>query len=501
VRKEVFRADSVTYARSGVNILDNFNLHVFEGEAVGLFFADNHGKDEFVRLAVENSAIDYGRVFFMDRQVNSYSAGNVRGNVRGGAGRGAAYPRVGYVSGAGGLIGDMTVAENVFVMRRGFRKYIINRAVLAAQFAIVADEYGIDIDGGAYARDLSRADAYIIQTLKAVLAGSALVIIRNAGIEYGDAELTRFQQQVRRFAERGASFIYISGDIGVLAGVCDRIAIAEGGRVVRVVGRSEYTDKKLSKYHFYPDRLSLSPDVGNVSILRFDRVSEGSLSGMDFSVSEGESVLLWDRTDRIRGDMRRILGKGARPEHGEVRVNGVPLQRAAGARISYIRETPTRSMVFSEMSCLDNLCMRAAERVPSLWLGSAHREVIRREYSQYTGGDIDAPTPVGLPAESLYNLVYLREHIYNPQILVIERPFVETDVGLRLHIMSLIAMFKQRGTAVLIIDSSTKDSEAVAGRMLIVGGGCIAGEKKLGEGGLGGKESSRGSGGAKEEIL
>jgi ABC-type sugar transport system ATPase subunit len=134
-------------------------------------------------------------------------------------------------------------------------------------------------------------------------------------------------------------------------------------------------------------------------------------------------------------------------------------------------------MVFSEMTYLDNLCIRTAERVPSLWLGSAKRKLIREEYRSLIGDSIDADSPVDMPAASLYDLVYLREYIYDPQILVIERPFIETDIRLRLHIMSLIAMFKNRGTTILVIDSSMTDSEAVSDRILIVGGGRVKGEK------------------------
>jgi ABC-type uncharacterized transport system ATPase subunit len=134
-------------------------------------------------------------------------------------------------------------------------------------------------------------------------------------------------------------------------------------------------------------------------------------------------------------------------------------------------------MVFSEMTYLDNLCIRTAERVPTLWLGSAQRRIIREEYRARIGNCIDADAPVDMPAKSLYDLVYLREYIYNPQILVIERPFIETDIGLRLHIMSLIAMFKTRGATILIIDNSMAGSEAVSDRILIVGGGGIEGEK------------------------
>jgi ribose transport system ATP-binding protein len=376
----------------------------------------------------------------------------------------------------------MTVAENVFVMRKGFKKYVISKPVLISQFAALAAEYGVDVDGGVYVRDLSLADRYIIQALKAATSGCALVIIRNTGLQYGGAELTLFQQQVRRFAERGVSFIYISGDINVLTGACDRIAVAEGGRVIRVVDRSEFTSKKLSRYHYLPDSLLPSPGTDLVSVLRFDKVRAGMISMLDFSVSKWECVLLWDRTDRIRYEMRRLLTREIRPASGEIRILGSPFTRArVNVRISYIREAPTRSMIFSEMNYLDNLCIRAAERIPSLWLKNSGRKIIRDEYRGLVGDDIDADSPAELSAESLYSLVYLREYIYNPQLLVIERPFLETDIRIRMHIISLIAKFKARGAAVLIIDSSMTGSDAFSDRMLIVGtGGRITGERKFG---------------------
>jgi ribose transport system ATP-binding protein len=150
-----------------------------------------------------------------------------------------------------------------------------------------------------------------------------------------------------------------------------------------------------------------------------------------------------------------------------------------GSKISFISESPTRSMIFDEMSCMDNLCLRVAERAPSLWLGSASRRIIRDEYRGMVGDDIDADSPVGLPADSLYRLVYLREYIYNPLLLVIEKPFLETNIRLRLLIISLMSMFRSRGTSILILDSSTSDSGLVADRTLSVTGGKVTGERLL----------------------
>jgi ribose transport system ATP-binding protein len=451
-----------------MNLLDRFSIHVCEGEIFGLFFSDNNGKDEFVKLAINNHPIEYGKVYFTNEQVNSYRQGRPS----------PPNPRIGYVSRAVGLIDDMSVSENVFLMRRGFRKYIIDRAVLKAQFDSLAAEYGIDIDGDACVRDLSFSERYIIQTLKSVVAGSALIIVRNVGMEHGSLELHAFQRQVRRFAESGISFIYISSDIRVLTGVCGRVAVTEGGRVVTLAESREYSTKKLGRYHFYPDGMFESSTMDAVSLLRFDKVSGGGLNEMDFSVASGESVLLWDRSDSALTDVLAMLSRSVRPVSGTIRFMGGLLPGPGkGSRVSFIAESPTRRMIFDEMSYMDNLCLRAAERVPSLWLGSASRRIIWDEYRAMIGDDINADSPAGLPAESLYRLVYLREFIYKPLLLVIEKPFQETDARLRRLIMSLMSLFRNRGTSILILDSSTSYSSIVANRTLAVVGGKVTGER------------------------
>jgi ribose transport system ATP-binding protein len=474
MRKEVFRADNVTFRRGGVSLLDHFNAHVFEGEIFGLFFSDNNGKDEFIKLILENHPIDYGKIYFMDEQVNSYSWG--RSSL-------TANKRIGYMSRETSLIDEMSVAENVFLMRRGFRKYIIHGSLLEAQFAALAAEYDIDIARDAYVRDLSRDERYIVQALKSVVAGSALIIIRNVGLEYGSSELLSFQQQVKKFAWNGVSFIYISGDIRVLTDVCDRVAVTEGGRVVTSAAKHEYFKKKLNGHLFYTDSVFSPVPIDKVSLLRFDNVRGGNLNGLDFSVASGESVLLWDRSDNALEDILAMLSKLVKPASGEIRIMGSPLPSPDdGSRISFIEESPTRSMIFDKMSCMDNLCLRAAERVPLLWLGSSSRRIIMDEYRGMIGDDIDADSPSGLSAESLYRLVYLREYIYNPQLLVVVKPFLETDIKLRLLIISLIAMFRSRGTSILVLDSSMSDSGVIVDRTLSVMSGRVTGER-AGQGG------------------
>ncbi|MDR1795905.1 MAG: hypothetical protein LBR44_00430 [Clostridiales Family XIII bacterium] len=450
--------NNVIQRRGGVNLLDHFDLHVFEGEVLGLFFTDNHGKEDLIRLLLRNTPIDYGSVRLRGAVVNSY---RLPGESAGAG--------VSLVSRDELLIDEMTVAENVFVMRRGFRKYIIDASLLRAQFGRFAAEFGATVDGGMPARDLPFVDRLIVQMLKAVAQGSRLIIVKDTGFSPGSAEQIKLRQHVRRFADSGISFLYISGDTAELLDVCDRIAVAERGRVMSAVRKEAFGERDFGKYYFKPDQAPFASPGGHAgAALEFSGVCAGSLRDMSFSVAEGEGVLLWDRSDSAIEKIVRLLSGMEKPASGRILVGGAPLFRWTGARarVSIIRGTPMREMVFEDMSYLENLCFRAADRLPSLWRKGAFRRLVREEYAALVGGDIDLLPPLRLSDESLYSLVYLREHLYRPRLLVLVRPFLNTDIRLKMHILSLVRMIRDTGAALLILDSSVSDSSAIADRIL-----------------------------------
>jgi len=466
MRKEVFRSDNVVYRSEGVKLLDNFSMHIFEGEVFGLFFTDNRGKNELIRLAMEGGVLDYGSLSFCDEKVNSFLT-PAPSRMAG----------VSLVSRDELLLDEMTVAENVFVMRKKFRKYVIDSGVIRSQFERLAAEYGVDIDGGALVRDLPAADRYIVRLLKAVVEGSFMIIVKDIGLSPNGLDIKRFHHFIRRFAGSGLAFLYVSGDPGELLGISDRIGVAERGRIVSTVRRENFGETRFVKYYFHPAQAAQEQKFSETrhhTVLDFDAALPAGAGPVKLDVFEGECVLLWDRSDMMIEQIARVLNGEIKPASGRVLIEGRELASFKGlAPISIIRETPSRHGVFSDMSYLDNLCMKASNRIPSLWRKNSIKQNIRSEYHMLAGDDIDALAPLALSPESMYNLVYLREHIFRPKLLVLVRPFLDTDVRLKLHILSLIELLRKGGASLLILDSSVSDSSAIADRTLTINDGWI----------------------------
>ncbi|HBM74922.1 MAG TPA: sugar ABC transporter ATP-binding protein, partial [Clostridiaceae bacterium] len=122
MREEIFRLERVTQIVGGVTLLDDLNLHIFKGEIMGLVCINAHGKEALVKLLCQNVPIHYGRVYFQETLVNNYEHSSMSMN------------KVSVIEKQSSLVEDLTVSDNIFIMRRGFKKYLINRKILNEQF-------------------------------------------------------------------------------------------------------------------------------------------------------------------------------------------------------------------------------------------------------------------------------------------------------------------------------------------------------------------------------
>lgn len=119
MREEVLRMDHVTRVVDGSACLTDLSLHLFCGEILGLLCMSDHGEDELVELVQKNLPLHYGFVYFDEQLVNSYRKSPMTRN------------RAAVIERRGRLVGGLSVMDNLFVLRRGFKKYLISRPDIA----------------------------------------------------------------------------------------------------------------------------------------------------------------------------------------------------------------------------------------------------------------------------------------------------------------------------------------------------------------------------------
>ena len=200
MREEILRIENVIRIINGITYLDNIQLHVFQGEILGLIPLDNHGREELVELIVQNVPIHFGRAYFAGELVNYYEHSSLARNP------------VYVIEKESKLVGDLKVADNIAVLSSTYRRFIIRKRALLAETNQIFQDLGIAIDIDRYASELSFFETAVVELIRAVLNGAQLIITDDLASLLNADELTAFQRLIKHYAHKGISFLYIASN-------------------------------------------------------------------------------------------------------------------------------------------------------------------------------------------------------------------------------------------------------------------------------------------------
>ena len=461
MRREILRFENVITEDPVMTDLDNFNMHVFSGEIMGLIGLNDVGIAKLTELICENQPIKFGRIYFAEKLVNSYSYSDRTAN------------RVYVIGQASRLIPDLTVTDNVFVLRKGFGKFIVEPDVLARQLDILMKELGIYIDPYKYCSELSEYERCLAEMLKAIVQGVKLMIMEDIGNILSASDLEKMKKIMTQLIRKDYSVLYIGRHHEELFTFCTRVIFMKDGQAVKLFENSELTDEKAKQYTIsFEDPAAGKLGEGRQASIHFENIHTDSVNELSFSMNSGECVVLFDNTSRIPFDFIDSFRDSGTGISGRIESAGFScsmrdINRYIGHEIAVINENPTETMLFYDMSFIDNLCFLLDRKVNISNISSRLKKSIQKEYEPAIGKSIYTYDINSLGKESLYDLVYYRVHLLNPYIVFIIQPFANADMYLRRHITHLIRVLKRRGIAVVILAVSISDSLFSSDRLIM----------------------------------
>lgn len=198
MRQEVFRMERVTYLDKGSKQLEDFNLQIYRGEIMGMVPIRAHGLQAFLQLMQTNMPLYDGHIYYCGERVNSWKS--TRRSVN----------RIGVIDAHSRLVEHMTVSDNIFVLRQGFRQNLIKNRLLQRQLAPFMEDIGVHILADAYVDRLSAFERVTVELLRAVVAGYRLIVLHEIGTVINGSELGKLYEIMHHYAGRGFSFLYIS---------------------------------------------------------------------------------------------------------------------------------------------------------------------------------------------------------------------------------------------------------------------------------------------------
>jgi len=457
LKREVVRIEHAVTKRQGMRYLNNLILSIAEGEVVGMVTINQHGLEDLIELLRWNIPLEHGK-FFFDEQLTSDSVMEWKMDNK-----------VTIIDYHSRMIPGMTVADHLFTLRKGFKKFVVRKSVLEGQSEHILKQHGIRIRATQMTESLSILERCQIELVRATMSGVKLIILRELGKVMGEDDLVRFFELVESYAKKGIAFLYISSYPDEAFRLCSRLTIYDYGQVVKILYQNEICDENLS-FFLKEAYLEKSNHRKNVElILEMNKIHCGNIVDFSCKIFRGECLTILDRYNSMLPEIAGFFMQEKKPSKGQFIFAG----ENYSDRVLFIPENATEHLLFHSQSYMYNLCFLLDKKIGRSVVPNKMMKSLQKEWAKELQGKDKLSSLKGLSIYELYDLVYYRVLLYRPDIVVIYQPFMGTDTDLSMRIIRLITKLQEHSIAVVVLTSYLAGVDLISNQIMEVKGGVI----------------------------
>ncbi len=461
------------------------------GEVHALVGENGAGKSTLMKVLAGQIAADTGRLL-LDSSECSVARTGPRADV-------------GFVEQEGGLIRELTGAENLVLAEQS--GFLARRNSASERIREMGCRFGGEVDPDVPVETLAVGQRQRLEIMIVLARGAKVLILDEPTAALGIEDAALLNEIIRRFIADGGSVFYISHKLQEVLNIADRVTVLRRGRVT---GRHEAD--RVSVVELAADMVgqmvpadgsragSGAGDLINVAIGQRARkaltsdhrpictlravsapapyVGESALSGLDLTVRAGEVVGVAGVVGSGQSTLARVLAGLLPVTNGEM--------SAPSGSIAYVPEHRHDDGVAVELSVRDNVILhchrrRAFRRGP--WFRGERiddhvREILTR--SRVHGGTPDIPVS-GLSGGNQQKLVFGRELDERPELVVAHNPFRGLDVRAIQDVREAVLGACDRGAGVVMISPDLDELLQLSHRIVVLFAGRIVGEVQVGE--------------------
>lgn len=223
-----------------------------------------------------------------------------RGALPAGGETPAASGKVAVIRSQEALIDSLTVAENIFVIRRNIRTWRVSRALLEDQTRKLMAELGFSFPAEAPVSRLTPVERCLLQGIKAYALGARVLILQDLSSFLADAGIARLRELTLVLRGQGMGILAVDSSPEVLGALADPVVILRQGITGwRLRGPQCILEENRLCFE---DPLGDSgtsqaeaPALGHGAALSFEAVCVEGAGPLSFTLESGGGLLLLDR--------------------------------------------------------------------------------------------------------------------------------------------------------------------------------------------------------------
>jgi simple sugar transport system ATP-binding protein len=436
---------------------DGVNFTLRKGEIHALLGENGAGKTTLMRILYGLYRADEGEI-----RVNGQPAAiaSPKDAIRHG---------IGMVSQHFALAAPLTVAENMILgTTRGIRLDMegARREVQAASSGFGV-QVGVQVEPGAFIRDLSVGQRQRVEILKALYRDARVLVMDEPTSVLTPQEVEQLFKSLMGLKEKGFSVVFISHKLNEVMAITDHVTVLRLGKVIGSLPTRETNPGELARMMVGRATLGVARKPEEQDWQTVALTLEGvtalnnkglpALRDISLGVHAGEILGLAGVSGNGQTEMAEVLA-GTRPlTHGSLLVCGRDVTQAdARARMAAgLGRIPedSRAAVLGQMTVAQNMAIEQIDRFSRR--GYLNRKAMRRhaqeliaEYQIKASPDDRMHT---LSGGNLQKVVLARVLAQNPRVLVVAQPTRGLDVAATEYVRSQLLEQRARGAAILLI--------------------------------------------------
>ena len=467
----------------GVHALDHVDLELRKGEVHALMGENGAGKSTLMKVLTGIYTKDSGTITFEGREVEFHNTHEAQA-----AGIVIVHQEL-------NMVGDLTVAQNIFIGREFKKGIMIDDKKMIAESRKLFDELHIDIDPRAKMSDLTVGKQQMCEIAKAISHKAKVIIFDEPSAALTEKEIEDLFVIIRDLRAQNLGIIYISHRMDEIKVITDRVTVMRDGGYVgtlitdqctkediinMMVGRVIYEDPKTH---------SMVPEGAPV-VLKVEHLNAGKMvQDVSFELHKGEILGFSGLMGAGRTETARALF-GADPKTGgDIYINGQKVtinspEDAVKHGIGYLSEDRKRYGIVVQKTITENSTMAALEKYTTgLFINKAEEKKVAEQYIK----ELATKTPsadelvVNLSGGNQQKVVIAKWLVRNCDILIFDEPTRGIDVGAKNEIYKLMNRLAAEGKSIIMISSEMTEILRMSDRIVVMCEGKKTGEIRIEE--------------------
>ena len=487
----VLRMEHITREFPGVRALDNVNFEARSGEVLALVGENGAGKSTLMKVLSGISPFPtyQGDIVIREESKRFYNT------------RDAEAAGVAIISQEFNLIGELTVAENIFLDRQPTNRLgAIDWRRLNSDTRCLLDELGIpDLEPTDHVRSLTVGKQQMVEIAKALSKRASILVLDEPTSALTDREVADLFRIIRKLKRDGVCMCYISHKMEEIKQIADRVVVLRDGRTIgdvtaigdialeQIIARMVGRDIRDMFPRSARRRGEMILQVRNLEVDHPDLPGEKRIKTTSFAAYRGEILGISGLMGSGRTELvSAIFGAWPNATRGDVLVEGARIEirsprDAIDHGIALLTEDRKAFGLFLDKSVAFNTTIAALQNISAPWMGvidagleRAVTERFVRELGVKTPG-IDTAVAT-LSGGNQQKIILGRWLNTNPKIFILDEPTRGIDIGAKVEIYKLLDRLAADGVAIIIISSELPEILGMSDRILVMNEGAIVSE-------------------------